>query len=322
MFKKLKFRPFPGTSSFHLQMILSQFALNGKAPASETVSIDLKDGDKLACEISCHESIDVNTPTVVLVHGLGGSSQSGYLIRLSRKFHIRGYRTVRVNLRGSLSGMGVSSRPYNAGTSDDLFEVLKYVKQQYPDSPLILIGFSLGGNISIKLAGELGEQAQNYIDYMITVGTTIDLYHSIECISKISNWLYHRYYLWYLLQQSEEWLPKEPICSLYEFDDLVTAPHWGYRNAMHYYETCSSCHYMNKVLVPARFLFAEDDPFIDYELLLNIKIPANVSVYLTEKGGHMGYFGWAGKEHGFNWLDRLLLEWVQEIYPVRSKNAY
>src|SRR5688572_14238631 len=109
MFKELEFYPFPGTSSIHFQMILNQFWPVGKAPPSKTVIVDLPDGDKLGCEISMPEGVDKNAATVIFVHGLGGFSKSGYLVRLARKFNKAGYRVIRVNLRGGCAGVGVAS---------------------------------------------------------------------------------------------------------------------------------------------------------------------------------------------------------------------
>ena len=312
--KKIDFRPFPGIFSPHFQMIFARYAPSGKAPASETFRVQLDGKDQLSCEMTPPGvSNKNNLTTIVMIHGLGGSHESGYLVRLARKFSGEGYRVVRVNLRNCGSGKGLSSLPYNAGTSPDLLAVLKSLKEQYPQSRFILIGFSLGGNVAIKLAGELKAQASKFFDALIAVCPPIDLYDAVARIMLKSNWIYHQFYLKYFLEQSKPWLTDKPVKSLYEFDDKITAALWGYSDAKDYYAKSSSIHFLDKVTVPCRLLFAADDPFIDYRLLEKVPTADSVDVWLTQKGGHMGFIGFAGREHGLYWMDCVLLAWVREL---------
>jgi uncharacterized protein len=311
MFKRLHFQPPFGLSSPDLQMILSAYGGHGAEPPSEQMLVQLEDGNCLSCHLSNPHPDQEPQQVVVLVHGLGGSYQSGYLIRLARKIYQAGACAVRVNLRNCGSGEGMSALPYNGGTSGDVLAVLRELKKRFPQAFITLIGFSLGGNIVLKLAGELGDEAKYYLHQAITVCPTIDLYQAVKHIERTRNWIYHRYYLSHLSTQSKKWSKDLSIHSLYEFDNKITAPLWGYKNARDYYSRCSSERFIENISVPTKILFAADDPFIDFQLIERIKkIPSSVDVYLTEKGGHMGFLGWSGKEHGYFWLDWILMNWI------------
>lgn len=307
------FKPIPGISSPHLQMVLSQYCPNGRDPSSAPMLVNLDDGDRLSCEVTEPAHGKKCRAAVVLVHGLGGSHQSGYLIRLARKFSREDYRVVRVNMRGCGSGKGLCSKPYNAGASHDLLSVLKFLKKNHPKVPIILIGFSLGGNLALKLAGELREEGPKLLQFLIAVCPILDMYESVKRIETKALRLYHHYYLSYLLKQAKPWLTDYPVRSLYEFDDKVIAPIWGYMGAMDYYYRCSSIQFIEHIKVPCYLLFAEDDPFIDYKILDRMNIPDNISVWVSKYGGHMGFLGWEKGQKGIYWMDHKLLEWVKAI---------
>lgn len=318
MIKNINFKPLPGLSSPHLQTILSHFGPMGVAPLSVPVLIKLDDGDLLSCHIS-NPLIQVNQkgeiPTIVMLHGLGGSHESCYLIRLAKKFFDEGYRVVRINMRGCGSGEGLAARPYNGGTSEDIFAVLKYLKGQYPHSNTTLIGFSLGGNIVLKMAGELGIRAKQYFNRLIAICPTVDIYHAVKCLEKKSNWIYHRFYLQHLLRQSKDWMMGKTVSTIYEYDEKITAAHWGYKSAAEYYDKCSSANFIGKIEVPCDLLFANDDPFIDFRPIYELKLPPHVRVFLTEHGGHMGFLGWTGNKNDYYWMDHILLEWIRKYRP-------
>lgn len=308
------FTPFPGITSPDLQMIFAQYCIIGEAPPSVSTLINLEDGDKLCCQVSTPTDFTKGTPTIVLIHGLGGSESSGYMVRLSRHLYKAGYKVVRVNLRGCGSGKGLITKPYHGGTSQDILSVLKVLKEQSPDSPNILIGYSLGGNIAIKLCGELGNQGDKYIQYVIAICPTLDLYNSATLIQKDRNWIYLRYYLKYLLEQTKQWNQGIPISSITEHDEKVTAIKWNFKNAMDYYTKSSSIHYLSNVKVPCDLLFAQDDPFIDLEMLKNVDIPPCVRIMVTRYGSHMGFLGHPSRKHGFLWLTGFLMELIESHY--------
>ena len=312
MYNHLNFRPAWGLSSAHLQTILPVFMSDGFSPPSEEMIVKLADGDSLNCVVSFADSTKSPKKIVVMVHGMGGSYRSGYLIRLARKTYQAGYMAVRLNLRNCGTGAGLANKPYNGGTSQDVLDVLKILRKRFSNAEIVLVGFSLGGNVVLKLAGELSAQATQFIDQLIAVCPTLDLYHSVQYIQAPGHKLYHQYYLKHLLQQCKKWIGSENIQSIYEFDDKITAPLWGYKDARDYYTQCSAGGFINKISITTQILFAEDDPFIDCHILDYVKLPSNVKISVTSHGGHMGFLGWAGKEHGYRWLDSWVMKMIQE----------
>jgi predicted alpha/beta-fold hydrolase len=224
-------------------------------------------------------------------------------------------------MRGCGSGRGLAKQIYHSGRSEDVFEAIKAVKKETPDSPMILIGFSLGGNIVLKLAGELGEIAKSFLDRMIAVSPPVDLYSSILMLGHPDNAMYERYF-YKLLRADVHYRHKKfkdlpPIelprnLKIYEFDQIYTAPACGFKSVHDYYSRCSSAQFVPEIAIPCKVLLAEDDPIISCRSLDGIDIPSNVTVFRTKKGGHMGYLGHPQSEKGFHWLDSVLIEWIQE----------
>ncbi|MBS0626579.1 MAG: alpha/beta fold hydrolase [Verrucomicrobia bacterium] len=290
-------------------MIISSLLPNRVFPPSESSLIYLGGGDFLSCEVSIPLNWKEEDPTVILVHGMGGSHLSGYMVRMAYKIYLRGKKVVRVNLRGCGSGMGLSKLPYSAGTSDDVLRVLQVFKKKSPKSEITVIGFSLGGNIILKLAGELGEKAEEFVKTFIAVCPPLDLANTVKMIEKRQ--FYHAYYLKKILKQASHLLFQK-IRTLYEFDDLITAPLWGYKNADEYYQSCSSQKFISGICQSTYLLLAKDDPFIDFQKLEEISLPSFVNVWMTEKGSHMGFLGKTTKEHSPYFMDDLLLGWIEK----------
>ena len=140
----LNFHPLPWMTSSHLQTIVSSFLHSGLPPPSKKWLIDLGHNDYLSCEVSIPIAWKQSDQTVVLVHGMGGSHSSGYMIRMSRKLYLKGNKVVRINLRGCGSGKGLSKLLYHGGTSGDVLKVIQSLKETAPFSEIVLIGFSLG----------------------------------------------------------------------------------------------------------------------------------------------------------------------------------
>ncbi|MES2344638.1 MAG: alpha/beta fold hydrolase [Chlamydiota bacterium] len=308
---KLKFKPLLGLSSCHLQMIVSSYLPKGLPAPSERCLVELEDSNYLSCEISTPPCWQQTGLTVILVHGMGGSHASNYMIRLSRKLYAKGIKVVRVNLRGCGSGKGLSKLPYHAGTSFDVLKVLQFLKERSPFSEIILVGFSLGGNIALKLAGELGALAKGLVNTFIAVCAPLDLAHTVDRIQEKRNQLYHSYYLKHISRQVRAF-SSQRVQTLYEFDDVITAPLWGYEGANAYYQDCSSMRFLPNIEQTTHLLFAEDDPFISFDELKGLSLADSVHLWTTEHGGHMGFLGRTPNSYSPYWMDHVLLHWIDE----------
>lgn len=305
--QKLKFEPFFGFTSKHLQMIIAAFLPGGKAPLSTEMLVDIGNGDQLSCQVSIPTKWKVNDKTIVLIHGLGGSHDSRYMVRMSRKLYDKDYKVVRVNLRGSGTGKGLSKLPYNAGNSQDVLKVLQVLKKSVPSSDIVIIGFSLGGNTALKLAGELGQAAPNLIKSVIAVCPPFDLEYTVLTMKKKKYQLYQKYYLKGIFKQALPWTT-EKFKSVYDYDEKITGPLWGYTGAKDYYLKNSSMHFLNRISVNTDILCAEDDPFVSINALKDLSPSDYVHLWTTDHGSHMGFLG----RKNFQWVDTLLLNWIEE----------
>lgn len=319
MTQEIPFDPFPFLHDPHYQTVISAFANVLMEPASVTRLIPLSDGDTIAAEVTTPASWKPSDLTIVLVHGLCGSHKSPNLVRMAKRFEPMGIRSVRFNMRGCGSGKGLAKHIYHSGRSEDVFEVIKVLKKETPESPIILIGFSLGGNIVLKMAGELGAVAKSFISGLISVSPPVDLYSSILMIGNEENAMYEKYFYRLLraevLYRHSHFKDLPPIqlprnLKLYEFDQLYVAPTCGFSSVEDYYAKCSSSNFIEYIQVPCKILMAEDDPIVSCYSLDNYELPNHVEIFKTKKGGHMGYLGDPRTEKGLYWLDSLLVDWV------------
>ena len=310
---KLAFKPFSGLKSPHLQTIAACFSPPGKSPPSTQKIIFLDDGDALCCEISTPAFWKENEKTIILIHGLGGCHQATYMIRLSRKFYTAGLRVVRVNMRSCGSGKEYAKRPYHGGLSNDIKQVVLDLKNETPFSPITIIGFSLGGNIALKLAGELGAANSDLVHSTIAICPPIDLAETAEIMARPINHLYNRYYMHHLDKLTKKWTLGHQFSNIFEFDKLVTAPIWGFSSPSEYYKKSSSGFLLDKIVHPCHILLCADDPFINYRTCLDFKRSQAVKIELSSYGGHMGFLGWADKEHGYYWLDHHLFKLINGL---------
>jgi hypothetical protein len=319
MVHELPFDPFPFLHGPHHQTILSSFLNFLAEPASDQKLIQLPCGDKISLEISTPREWKRTDPTVFLVHGLCGSHKSPYLIRMANRLNPLGIRTVRFNMRGCGSGRGLAKQLYHSGRSEDVFEAIKVLKKENPESSITLVGFSLGGNVILKMAGELGSFAKSFIEKVIAVSPPVDLFSSALMLGHPDNAVYERYF-YKILRAEVLYLHKKfkdlpPVTlpknlKMYEFDQIYTTPTYGFKSVDDYYARCSAAPFVPDIAVPCKILFAEDDPIVSCSALDGYDLPPNIEVYRTKQGGHMGYLGHPQSEKGFYWLDSVLIDWI------------
>lgn len=319
MHREIPFEPYSLVPNAFYQTVLSVALTFGSEPPSERRLVSLPDGDKIALEIATPPGWKETDLSVVIVHGLCGSHKSPNPLRLAKQLYERGVRSVRFNMRGCGSGRGLSKNFFHCGRSEDLFEALKAVRLEHPRSPTVLVGFSLGGNIVLKLAGELGSLAKPFFKRVVAVSPPVDLSASIERFGQPENAFFERYF-YKLLRKEVHYrhrtfkdlprvhLPRE--LKLYEFDQVYTVPMGGFKSAEDYYYKCSAMHVAEEIRTPCKILFAEDDPIISPSSLDSLVLPDYVEIYKTKKGGHLGYLGKPSKGKGVHWLDPILLDWV------------
>lgn len=287
---------------------------------STTRTILLPDNDQITLEVSTPKSWQKHNKTIVLLHGLCGSADSWDLIRIGQLLYFKGYRVMRMNMRGCGSGEGLARKIYHSGRSEDLLAVCKELKVETPNSPITVVAFSLGGNVALKFAGESPNLADSLLQHVIAICPSIDLLASSRMLGLPQNRLYAMRFLRELklaIEKRHRQFPELPLPSLpekmsfFQFDQLYTAPQNGFQGALEYYRLCSANRVLPNIRVPTTILFAEDDPFIDWTSIKNMTLPSQVDVRVTNHGGHLGFLGSPLKQHGFRWMDHQVEHWIK-----------
>ncbi len=322
-----RFRPLPFLSNPHLQTIVG-FLWKGEPfrhPSRHAI-VQLSDGDRLVLHDSEPDSWTPGMPAALIIHGLGGSSQSGYVRRVASRLIRCGIRVFRIDLRGTGAGFALAERFYHGGRSDDIREALRTIHSGTPNSPLWLIGFSLGGNLALKLAGETGDTIPG-LERVVAIAPPIDIPRCSELISQPHNRLYDRFFAGQLVRLARiraQHFPNPPLpefpkrITLRAFDDMFTAPRCGFADALDYYRKSSSFPVVPMITVPTLIVTARDDPFVDPEPFRRVRCPPNVRIEVHNHGGHLGFLGATG-EGGARWVEKRILDWLFESAVSRSR---
>ncbi len=257
---------------------------------------------------------------VILVHGLEGSSDAGYARSLAQAALEAGFAAHRFNMRSCAGTEHLSGKAlYHSGQTSDLLAVLNAIKRR---APVFLAGFSLGGNVVLKLAGELGDAAKGLLAGVTAVSTPIDLAACARRLQARSNFIYSNRFLGRLKQRvslKERLTPGsfsldglERVKSVYEFDDKFTAPAFGFGTADNYYATQSANQFLERIRVPALLVQAKDDPLIPFDVY-NLPAFSNnpwICLLPVEHGGHLGF---VSRSKPRFWLDEVLVQWMEKV---------
>jgi predicted alpha/beta-fold hydrolase len=313
-------RPFdPFFKNPHLSTIAGNFWSRPKSEhrwPAETIDYDTEPGVKVRVHSQRPEAPKGD---LVLVHGLEGSSNAGYARSMSHAALERGYAAHRINLRSCGGTESLALSNYHSGQTADVLHVLRAIKQ---DRPLFLAGFSLGGNVTLKLAGELEESARDLLAGICGVSTPIDLAACAQALGKRENVIYDRRFLFALKRKIRRRVTQAPqmytlkylskIRTIYDFDDYYTAKLFGFGTAANYYRTQSSNQFLERIRVPALVVIAKDDPLVPFDVYQHQAFKTNPCLQLVavDHGGHLGFI--ARKRPRF-WLDGLILDWIEAL---------
>jgi predicted alpha/beta-fold hydrolase len=270
------------------------------------------------------KSENESAPLVLMGHGMGGCSESGYMRRIAFKLFNEGFGIFMMNHRGSGSGIGLCDRLWNGGSSDDLDRVVRFIVNLYPDRKILIMGFSLTGNILLKYLGE-GRVIPSNVQATLAVNPPIDLKMASRKISE-GPWsrTFNTYYLRLMNRQVSSMLKCQPHAvrptfkpkTIWEFDVGYTAPAFGYPCVEAYYESCSSKQFLGAITIPTTLLCSQDDPFIPPVIFNDARMSPAVKFVNPEFGGHMGYI--SRKQNPFGdrrWMDFICVQWAKSLYP-------
>jgi uncharacterized protein len=244
------------------------------------------------------------TPHLVFLHGLEGGTHSHYVANLFAEAARRDWSADLILFRGCAGELNRARRFYHSGETTDFDFALQRIVAERPNAPVGLAGVSLGGNVLLKW---LGEQGANAVPAMVrgAVGVSVpfDLARGSRHISRGFSRVYERFFLRSLVAKARQKLARHPdLCdpaaldrvrTLWDFDDVVTAPVHGFRDALDYYTQSSSIHYLSRVRIPTLLLSATDDPFLPSEVLDEVRSIARdnpaLEVEFVRRGGHVGF---------------------------------
>ena len=313
----LSFRPLPLLGNPHVQTILGNYvSLMSRGFPTRKRVVALADGDRVVLHETPPCRPHPQEPMVLLVHGLGGSHQSPYMERLTRRLSGLGWRVFRMDLRAAGAGARLARRFYNAACSPDIRTVAETLAQVYPRSSLAIVGASLGGNIVLKLAGEAGARPVPSLCAVVAIAPPIDL---IRCSDLITTqpfydaWFVHN--LTAQVRAHQRHFPDLPAVQfprrmiLRDFDDVYTAPRWGYADALDYYRQASAVQFMPAIRVPTFILTARDDPFVAVEPIASFLATPPLEVHIASHGGHLGFLGDDGVG-GIRWAETQVIDWL------------
>lgn len=262
---------------------------------------------------------DVLGPLIILIHGLTGSENSAYMLATSR-YHLRkGSRVLRLNLRGAGPTAKTCLKHYHGGHISDVSDALDYLEDDIKSQGVFIIGFSLGGNILLNFLAE--NKDYNLLGAAV-VSASIDPKSAAEKLLSPRNKIYQSRLLRHM---KEEYLSKRndlsktdielmlKCKSIYEFDDKITGPKNGYKDAEDYYFQTKSARKIDTINIPLLIISARNDPWIPigaYEMIKERK-QENVTVLITDGGGHVGFHEKGQIE---TWYDRQIDQFISKIF--------
>lgn len=250
---------------------------------------------------------------IVMVHGLEGSGEAGYIRSLSTLALESGFGAHRFHMRTCGGTEHLCQTLYHAGLTSDLLAVLRQFRSE-GHAPVFLAGFSLGGNVVLKLAGELGESAPELLCGVCAASTPLDLAACARRISQPDNVFYERRFVNKMrarLCATGRYSPRDfaGLRTVEAIDDRITAPSFGFGNAANYYRTQSAIGFLERIRVPVLLVQAKDDTFVPFDIFRHAAVSANPRIELmaTDAGGHLGFLS-RGPERF--WLDRTIMNWI------------
>jgi predicted alpha/beta-fold hydrolase len=310
----------------HLQT-LAAFFLSRRIslPPAEQRLIEVEPGVPVLCH--CHWQKDRKTLTLIVVHGLEGSSESQYMLGIARNGLAAGMNVVRMNQRNCGGMDHAAPTLYNSSRSADVAAVARNLVEHDGIPAFVLIGFSMGGNLVLKLAGEWGSNAPPEFLGVAAVCPAINLAAGADALHEPANRIYEYYFLLQLFKRFRRKVRLFPasfdasrlrgVKTLREFDDRVTAYYCDFTGADDYYARAAAANVVDRIAVPALIIHAANDPFIRLlpETKQMIVSNRNITYIETEDGGHCAFFGERGGKTAYDgrWAEREVVAFARQF---------
>lgn len=320
------FKPAWWLKNHHLQTIFPSLIRKPPTPVLRRERLITPDSDFIDLDF-CGEG---NQPLVILLHGLTGSSQSGYIKGLQPTLLQQGFRSVALNFRGCSGEFNLSSRCYHSGETGDIDFLYHTLRKREPNTPMAAVGFSLGGNVLLKWLGEQGNKLQLFAATGVSVPLVLN-----ECASKLDHG-FSKFYRASLLTELKDYIrlkqkylsslgingearilkqlgDLEKINSFWQYDDRVIAQLYDFEDVTDYYFRSSSRQFLQSITVPTLLIQAKDDPFMTENVLPNLnELSPSVALEITQRGGHVGFVTGNNPFKAEYWLEQRIPEFLQQ----------
>jgi predicted alpha/beta-fold hydrolase len=270
-------------------------------------------------------------PTLLALHGLNGSSQAHYMRGLASKAFARGMNVIRLNQRNCGGTEHLSRGLFHSGLTTDVARVIHELTEVDGLPAIAVSGYSLGGNLALKLAGEYGAHPPAALVGVAAVSPIIEIEQCTRALERPENWIYE----WNFVRDLKKRMRRKDrlypghydiaalatVKTVRQFDQAVTAPHFGFRSASDYYHRASAMRVIDRIRVPALIITAEDDPFVPAEPFHDPKVTGNphIDLHVLKHGGHCGFIGeHSGEDDGY-WAEKKILDFVSRKSKVESR---
>jgi len=321
------FKPAWWLPSPHLQTLWNPLCRKPAQLERQRERLWLADGDFL--DLDWHGPHQAETPLVLVLHGLTGSSSSLYVLGLQQALAAQGWASVALNWRGCSGEPNLLPRGYHSGASEDLAEALRHLRAQRPMAPLYAVGYSLGGNVLLKYLGESGAHSQLQGAAAVSVPFRLD-----QCADRIGigfSRVYQSHFMREMvayvkdkqrlfahqgqadhLSTLEQLGPLDDMRTFWDFDGRITAPLHGYADAQDYYRRASSRYFLGRVETPSLIIQAADDPFVfRHSLPEASELAPCIEMEVHAHGGHVGFIEGSPRRPGY-YLERRIPQWLAE----------
>jgi uncharacterized protein len=313
-----EFRPARWLANTHVQTLAGKVLRPALDIPLRRERLETPDGDFLDLDFPPAPPVPEGAaPMVLVLHGLEGTTRRRYMTSTYQALMAAGLQPVGLNFRGCSGEPNRTPRAYHSGETGDLDFVLRQLRERH-GRPLGVVGYSLGGNVTLKYLGETGDATRQFVAAAVAISVPFDLAAGAD---RIEQGLVGRFYSHYFLSKLRRKVREKrelvrSVCdadrvlrarSIREFDDAMTAPVHGFRDAANYYERSSSARFIAGIRVPTLILHARDDPFLPQDRIPVAAMEANPHVVpmITEKGGHVAFVGGSILRPCF-WAERVL----------------
>jgi predicted alpha/beta-fold hydrolase len=322
------FQPHPLLRNPHAQTVAYTFWPRRfpRLPRSIPREFETEPGTRIRGQ--CHwQSRPRERPTLVLVHGLEGSSESRYMLGIAECAFAAGWNAVRLNQRNCGGTESFTPTLYNSGLSGDYRAVLTELIERDSLLEIFFAGYSMGGNLVLKMAGELAGGAPRQLRGIAAVCPALELAQCVDAVGLPSNFVYQGHFVRGLKDRMRRKAklfpgkfdlgPMARVRTLREFDDVITATYCGFRDASDYYARSSALQVAGKIRVPTLVLTAQDDPFVPFESFSDPAIAKNSYIRLIAPvhGGHCAFISPYRGEGRF-WAEARVMEFFKELSAV------